>query len=234
MIQSSDADAASETAASPAQARAVDAPEDRDDGRWWLVPVLLLAGFVLLLWQVKAHGPVTGLDIRVRDRIQDWAGSPSTGWLAVPGRDLADLGNQPIALLVLFAATAVAIRVTRSWWPVWVMLAAGAALLTVIPLKLWIGRPGPGQVARRRGLVPVPGEDEVEAGDLRVGTVDHRDADRDPPGCPVAGVQRGDLLAADRPADEDQVAVPLRPGIFQPEPARPEHRAPSGVEVNAG
>jgi undecaprenyl-diphosphatase len=146
MIQSSDADAASETAPSPPHAPVVDAPANRDDGRWWLVPVLLLAGFVFLLWQVKAHGPVTGLDIRVRDRIRDWAGSPSTGWLAVPGRDLADLGNQPIALLVLFAATAVAIRVTRSWWPVWVMFAAGAALLTVIPLKLWIGRPGPGQV----------------------------------------------------------------------------------------
>ena len=146
MIQSPDADAAPETAPPRPQAPAVDAPADRDDGRWRLVPVLLLAGFVFLLWQVKAHGPVTGLDIRVRDRILDWAASPSMGWLAVPGRDLADLGNQTIALLILLAATGIAIRATRSWWPLWVTLAALAALLTVIPLKLWISRPGPGQL----------------------------------------------------------------------------------------
>jgi undecaprenyl-diphosphatase len=146
MIQSSDSDAASETAPPRPKAPAVAAPARRDGGRWWLVPLALAAGFVLLLWQVKAHGPVTGLDIRVRDHVQNWAGSPSMAWLAVPGRDLADLGNQSIALLVLFAATAVATRAARSWWPVWVMFAAVAALLTVIPLKLWIGRPGPGQV----------------------------------------------------------------------------------------
>jgi hypothetical protein len=114
--------------------------------RWWLVPALLVAAFLLLLWQVKSHGPVTGLDIRVRDRIQDWAARPGLRGLAVPGRDLANLGNQSIALSALFAATAVAVRVTRSWWPVIAMVAAWAALLTVIPLKLAIGRPGPGQV----------------------------------------------------------------------------------------
>jgi len=114
--------------------------------RWWLVPAVLLLGFALLLWQVKSHGPVTGLDIRVRDRIQHWATEPSTSWLAIPGRDLANLGNQSIALLILFAATAATTRATREWWPVWVMFAAIAALLTVIPLKLSIARPGPGQI----------------------------------------------------------------------------------------
>jgi hypothetical protein len=139
--QSPDSETASATSRETTSPRPV-LPADR----WWLVPAALLIGFALLLWQVKSHGPVTGLDIRVRDRIQDWATSPSMSWLAVPGRDLANLGNQPIALLVLFAATAVATRATRSWWPVWVMFAAIVALLTVIPLKLTIARPGPGQV----------------------------------------------------------------------------------------
>jgi len=140
--QNSDPDTAPETAPPRPEAPLAAASADR----WWLLPAVLLAGFVLLLWQVKAHGPVTGLDIRVRDHIQDWATSPSMSWLAVPGRDLANLGNQSIALLALFAATAAATRVTRSWWPTWVMFAAIAALLTVIPLKLAIGRPGPGQI----------------------------------------------------------------------------------------
>ncbi len=143
MIQSQSPD--SET--TPATSRETAMPRlTAPTDRWWLVAVVLLAGFALLLWQVKSHGPVTGLDIRVRDHIQDFATEPSMAWLAVPGRDLANLGNQSIALLVLFAATAVTTRATREWWPVWVMFAAIAALLTVIPLKLAIARPGPGQV----------------------------------------------------------------------------------------
>lgn len=144
MIQSHEPDAASDTSA-PKPVSPVGSGPAPD--RWWLVPAALVAGFGLLLWQVESHGPVTGLDIRVRDHLQHWATSPSMNWMYKPGRGMADLGDQSVTLLVLFAATALAIRATRSWRPALVTVGALAALATVIPLKLWIGRPGPGQVA---------------------------------------------------------------------------------------
>ncbi|MBS2962855.1 phosphatase PAP2 family protein [Actinocrinis puniceicyclus] len=111
--------------------------------RWWLAPLLLLLGFGLLLWQVKAHGPVTRFDLRLRNGIQDDARDPSLSWMYRPARGMADLGDQTIALSALFVTTAVALRATRSWRPALVAAAALAALATVIPLKLWIDRPGP-------------------------------------------------------------------------------------------
>lgn len=118
-----------------------------DGGRWWLVPALLLLGFGFLLWQVKTHGPVTRLDLRLRDDIQADARDPAMAWLLRPARGMADLGDQSVALSVLFVTTAVALRVTRSWLPGLVAAAAVAALATVIPLKLWIDRPGPAKTA---------------------------------------------------------------------------------------
>lgn len=111
--------------------------------RWWLVPVLLLLAFGFLLWQVRTHGAVTRLDLRLRDAIQSDARDPSTSWLLRPARGMADLGDQTVALSVLFVSTAAALRVTRSWLPTLVAAAALVALATVIPLKLWINRPGP-------------------------------------------------------------------------------------------
>jgi undecaprenyl-diphosphatase len=58
---------------------------------------------------------------------------------------MADLGDQSVALSVLFVSTVLALRFTRFWLPALVAAAAGAALLTVIPLKMWIDRPGPSQ-----------------------------------------------------------------------------------------
>jgi hypothetical protein len=40
--------------------------------------------------------------------------------------------------------------------------------------------------------------------------------------------------AAHPAADEDQVRVPLRTGVFQLQPAGPEHRAPRGVVADGG
>jgi undecaprenyl-diphosphatase len=144
MIQSPDADAVPETAYAATDARGADRPGLRD--RWWLVPAVLLAGFVLLLWQVKAHGPVTGLDIRVRDRIQSLAGSPSMTWMFHPGRAMADLGNQSVALPFLLGIAVLTGLAARSWRPLLVTAGALAALATVVPLKVWIDRPGPGQL----------------------------------------------------------------------------------------
>lgn len=113
--------------------------------RWWLAPIALLLGFAFLLWQVKTHGPVTRLDLRLRDGIQNDAHDPALSWMWRPGRGMADLGDQTIALSVLFASMILALRLTRSWLPALVAAAAAAALLTVIPLKMWIDRPGPSQ-----------------------------------------------------------------------------------------
>lgn len=123
-------------------------PAGRDrDHRWWLLPVVLAAGFGLLLWQVKTHGPVVTLDVHVRDRLQHWARNPSMNWAYKPGRGTADLGNESITLPFLLVVTAWAARASRSWRPVLVALGALATLGTVILLKLWINRPGPGPIA---------------------------------------------------------------------------------------
>lgn len=119
--------------------------------RWWIAPVALLIVFAVLAWQVVAHGPATGVDIRLRDRIQGWAAEPALAWLAPPGRALASLGSQPITLSVLGAVTLLAAwRARRDgrppWQPVALSAAAVSALATVIPLKILIARPGPGKI----------------------------------------------------------------------------------------
>jgi undecaprenyl-diphosphatase len=120
----------------------------RPDPRpWWWAPLALLAGFALLLGQVLSHGPVTGLDIHVRDRLQGWANSPTLTWLGPIGRALADLGNLQWAGATLLVALMAATWRARSPRPALIALAAVAWLTTVILLKLWIGRPGPGALA---------------------------------------------------------------------------------------
>lgn len=166
MIQRSDSDSASAPTATPARASAsanADAPPQSAGGDaryardghfardgwyrrygWWLLPALLVAGFGLLIWQVKTNGPVTSLDIRVRDRIQHAARSPSMTWTFHPGRAMADLGNESVTFPVLIAVTALAARAARSWRPVLIGLGAFATLGTVIFFKTWLDRPGPG------------------------------------------------------------------------------------------
>jgi len=112
---------------------------------WWITPSVLLCVFALLLWQVLSHGPVTRLDVHVRDGIQGAATSADLHWLYRIGRGLADLGDQAPALLTLLAATLLTIWRTRSWRPGLITLGALFVLATVIPLKLWVARPGPGQ-----------------------------------------------------------------------------------------
>jgi undecaprenyl-diphosphatase len=113
---------------------------------WWSWPLAGLVCFALLLWQVASHGPVTGLDMRVRDHILVWAATPSLGWLAALGRGLANLGNQSVALPVLPLVTLFAAWRSRSTLPFVIAAGAAIALAVVIPLKIWVGRPGPGAV----------------------------------------------------------------------------------------
>jgi membrane-associated phospholipid phosphatase len=111
-----------------------------------LAPVALLCVFALLTWQVATHGVVTRIDVHVRDGIQGAAGSPGLGWLAAFGRGCADLGDQAPALLTLVAATVLTAWVGRSWRPMLIAGGAAVVLASVIPLKIWVGRPGPGEV----------------------------------------------------------------------------------------
>jgi undecaprenyl-diphosphatase len=113
---------------------------------WWTWPLAGLVCFLLLLWQVASHGPVTGLDIRVRDHILAWSGTPALSWLAALGRGMADLGSPPVAIPVLPIVALVATLRSRSPLPLIIAAGAGIALATVIPLKIWVGRPGPGTV----------------------------------------------------------------------------------------
>ena len=113
---------------------------------WWAWPLAGLVCFLLLLWQVASHGPVTGVDIRVRDHLVAWSGTPALGWLAALGRGLADLGDPPVAIPVVPIVALFAARRSRSALPLFLAAGAGVALATVIPLKVWVGRPGPGTV----------------------------------------------------------------------------------------
>jgi undecaprenyl-diphosphatase len=121
-------------------------PDRRQAWRsWWAVPALLLVLFGLLLWQVVAHGVVTRIDVHVRNGIQGAATSADWEWLYKFGRGCADLGNQAPAILTLVVVTAFTAWRARSWRPLLIAAGAGTVLATVIPLKIWVGRPGPGE-----------------------------------------------------------------------------------------
>jgi membrane-associated phospholipid phosphatase len=113
---------------------------------WWAAPAALWSCFLLLVWQVLAHGPVTRLDVAVRNGIQHWATMPSLSWALPIGRDLADLGDHPGSIVVLVVAALAAALLARSWRPLVPAAGIGLGLLAVVPLKIWIGRPGPGTV----------------------------------------------------------------------------------------
>lgn len=113
---------------------------------WWTTPALMLCVFVLLLWQVSSHGVVTRLDVHVRDGIQGAATSPGLHWLVRIGRGCADLGDESLALLTLLVAALFAAFRARTWRPLLIAAGAGIILASVIPLKIWVGRPGPGQL----------------------------------------------------------------------------------------
>jgi len=111
---------------------------------WMITPALLLCVFAVLLWQVASHGIVTRLDVHVRDGIQDGATSAGLHWLIPIGRGCADLGNEAPAILFLLVVGLFCVVRARTWQPLIIMAGAGLVLASVIPLKIWVGRPGPG------------------------------------------------------------------------------------------
>lgn len=113
--------------------------------RVWITSSVLLGVFFVLLWQVLSHGVVTRVDVHVRNAVQSAAHSSGLSWFYRIGRGCADLGDRQFSLLCIVCVTAYAAWHCRSWRPVVPAAAALVVLATVIPLKLWIARPGPGE-----------------------------------------------------------------------------------------
>jgi len=109
----------------------------------------LLLILAILTVNVLVHGPLFGLDERIRAAVLARADSPAWRWLSdTPHRPaplLTDLGMTTVAIPVLAAvALALAIR-RRTVRPVLIALTGVVLLIgTVIPAKILIGRSGPG------------------------------------------------------------------------------------------
>ncbi|WUW53396.1 phosphatase PAP2 family protein [Streptomyces sp. NBC_01456] len=113
--------------------------------------------FAALTWQVAGHGPLRALDERLGRAVA------SGGLPAGPAEFFADLGNTTVALPVLSAAVAWALWRGRRegrprapdgaapprWWlpALAAGLTAAAVPALVVPLKLWLARPGPARMA---------------------------------------------------------------------------------------
>jgi membrane-associated phospholipid phosphatase len=121
----------------------------------WLLPAGLLLVLVFLTVSVLAHGPVISLDQHIRQTVQGWAHAPDWRWLAgsphAPAQLITWLGS-PLAVAVL-AVVAAGLAISRRTLRPLLVPATGVALLmvTVIPAKIIIGRPGPGSTALAAG-----------------------------------------------------------------------------------
>ena len=115
----------------------------------WLISGGLLLLLAFLTISVLVHGPLTGLDERIRAAVLARAASPGWRWLGdTPHRPaplIIDLGMTTVAVPVL-AAVALALAIRRhTVRPVLIALTGVVLLLaTVIPAKIILGRPGPG------------------------------------------------------------------------------------------
>jgi undecaprenyl-diphosphatase len=125
-----------------------------------LISGALLLVLAVLTINVLVHGPLTGLDERIRAAVLARADSPAWQWLGDsphrPAQLLTDLGMDTVAVPILAAvALALAIR-RRTLRPVLIALTGVVLLLgTVIPAKIIIGRPGPGLPAVLPGQLGV-------------------------------------------------------------------------------
>src|SRR6266536_6618544 len=106
----------------------------------WLIPGSLLLILAVLTLNVLVHGPLTGLDERIRAAVLARADSPAWSWLAAtpqrPALLLTDLGMTTVAVPVL-AAVALALAIRRhTFRPVLIALTGVVLLIaTVIPAK---------------------------------------------------------------------------------------------------
>ena len=125
-----------------------------------LISGALLLIVAVLTIDVLVHGPLTGLDERIRAAVLARADSPAWHWLSdTPHRPaplLTDLGMYTVAVPVL-AAVAVALAIRHHTLRPLFIAVTGVVLLlgTVIPAKIIIGRPGPGLPAILPGQLGV-------------------------------------------------------------------------------
>jgi len=131
------------------EARPVAAPR-----RWLRHPRLRAGGLLLLLTvlmaDVLADGPLVAADQHIRHAVQRAANSADWSWLkagpAAPARILVDLGNIRLAFPILLAIAADAAFRRRSLRPLFTAVTGIVLLLAVVvPAKIAIGRPNPGQ-----------------------------------------------------------------------------------------
>ena len=114
-----------------------------------LIPGALLLILAVLTVNVLVHGPLTGLDERIRAAVLARWDSPGWRWLGTPVHGPAllvtDLGITTVAVPVL-AAVALALAIRRHTIRPLLIAVTGVVLLlgTVIPAKIIIARPGPG------------------------------------------------------------------------------------------
>ncbi len=122
----------------------------------WLLPAGLLAVLVFLTVNVLAHGPLVTLDQHIRHTVQGWAHAAAWRWLAAsphaPAQLITDLGRETVAVPVLAVVAAVLAIRGHTLRPL-LVAATGVVLLlvTVIPAKIIIGRPGPGTTTLAAG-----------------------------------------------------------------------------------
>ncbi|HTT50371.1 MAG TPA: phosphatase PAP2 family protein [Streptosporangiaceae bacterium] len=115
----------------------------------WLLPAGLLLVLAVLTVNVLVHGPLVAMDQHIRQTVQGWAYSAAWRWLGdsprAPAQLVTDLGRETLAVPVLAVIAAVLAVRRRTLRPL-LVAAAGVALLlvTVIPAKIIIARPGPG------------------------------------------------------------------------------------------
>ncbi|GAA2911103.1 phosphatase PAP2 family protein [Streptomyces thioluteus] len=103
------------------------------------LPLLAPVLFALIAWQVVTDGPLRALDERLG------TASASSAFPRSLAGFLADLGNASVAVPVLLAACGWAVwRGARTWRQALAACVCMAAVPAfVVPLKLWIARPGP-------------------------------------------------------------------------------------------
>ncbi len=104
--------------------------------RFWIPFALCAAVFTLVTWQVSAGGPLLPADERLSHALAGQGPRPLTELLA-------DLGSMLVAVPVLAVAIGYALWRGQRARPLMAGVAMAAVPLLVVPLKIWIDRPGP-------------------------------------------------------------------------------------------
>jgi undecaprenyl-diphosphatase len=118
----------------------------------WLTLGVPAAVLAILTVNVLASGPLLGADRWIQVTAQALADSRSWHWLGGPAGLIVDLADPPVAIAVLVVSALTVSSRSRSLRPLITAAVAGILLVvTVIPAKILIGRPSPGQLRLASG-----------------------------------------------------------------------------------